>query len=122
MNRYLDLTVLNEFGKSYPAKGKIDTGADCTIIPNYLVRPLDLESTGTTLVMTADGAEKTFHNYFISIAINGIKFESFEVIAMEKEYVLLGRDLINLWKLVIDGESETFTIEPWSTDPDDAFK
>ena len=59
------------------------------------------------------------YNYFISIEIGGIKFDSFEVVAMPKEYVLLGRVLINLWKLEIDGKSETYAIEPWSTNPDD---
>lgn len=115
----LDLIVWNNFGKSCPEKGKIDTGASHTVIPDYLVNTLDLKKTDETIVRTATGVESTHYNYFVSIEIGGIKFDSFEVVAIPKGYVLLGRDLINLWNLEIDGESETYAIEPWSTNPDD---
>ncbi len=115
----LDLTVWNKFGKSSPEKGKIDTGASHTVIPDYLVNTLHLKKTRETVVKTVSGMESTHYNYFVSIQIGNIKFDRFEVVAMPKEYVLLGRDLINLWKLEIDGEFETYSIEPWSTNPDD---
>jgi len=115
----LDLTVWNNFGKSFPEKGKIDTGASHTVIPDYLVNTLNLKKTDETIVKSVTGMETTHYNYSVSIEIGGIKFDSFEVVAMPKDYVLLGRDLINLWKLEIDGKTETYAIEPWSTNPDD---
>ena len=115
----LDLTVWNNFGSSFPEKGKIDTGASHTVIPDYLVNTLNLKKTDETIVKTVTGTESIHYNYSVRIEIGSIKFDSFEVVAMPKEYVLVGRDLINLWKLEIDGKSETYSIEPWSTNPDD---
>lgn len=59
---------------------------------------------------------------FVSIQIKDIKFNHLPVLAMPREYALLGRNLINLWNLNVNGESKTFTIEPWSTNPDDAYR
>ncbi len=115
----LDLTVWNRFGDSFPEKGKIDTGASHTVIPDYLANTLHLKKTGESVVRTVSNMESTHYNYFVSIQIGNIQFDGFEVVAMPKEYVLLGRDLINLWKLEIDGKTETYSIEPWSTNPDD---
>ena len=118
----LDLTVWNKFGESSSEKGKIDTGASRTVIPDYLVNALHLKKTRESVVKTVSGAESTHYNYFVSIQIGNIQFDRFEVVAMPKKYVLLGRDLINLWKLEIDGKTETYSIEPWSTNPDDVKK
>ena len=115
----LDLIVWNKFGDSFPEKGKIDTGASHTVIPDYLVNTLKLKKTRETIVKSVSGMESEHFNYFAAIQIGEIKFDCFEVVAMPKDYVLLGRDLINLWKLKIDGQTETYSIDPWSTNPDD---
>ena len=107
----LDLTVWNKFGEAFPEKGKIDTGASHTVIPDSLVNTLKLKKTGETIVKAVNGTETTHFRYFVSIQIGNVKFGNFEVVAMPKEYVLLGRDLINLWNLEIDGKNETYTIE-----------
>ncbi len=115
----LDLIVWNKFGDSFQEKGKIDTGASHTVIPDYLVSTLKLKKTREAIVKSVSGMESEHFNYFVAIQIGGIKFDRFEVVAMPKDYVLLGRDLINLWKLKIDGQAETYSIDPWSTNPDD---
>ncbi len=115
----LDLVVWNKYGRSFPEKGKIDTGASHTVIPDYLVTTLKLKKTGETIVKSVSGMKSKHFNYFVAIQIGEIKFDRFEVVAMPKNYVLLGRDLINLWKLKIDGQTETYSIDPWSTNPDD---
>ncbi len=115
----VDLFVWSKFGDHFPEKGKIDTGADRTVIPDYLVNTLKLKKTRESTVQGVNGILTTHLNYFVSIQIGNIKFDSFEVVAMPRNYVLLGRDLINLWNLQIDGKNETYTIEPWSTNPED---
>ena len=96
----LDLIVWNRSGRSCAEKGKIDTGADQTVIPGYLVDTLSLNKTGKREVRDVNGGKKTHSKCFVSIQIGNIKFKRFEVIAMPaKNYVILGRDLINLWKL-----------------------
>ena len=117
----LDLVVWNKFDKSSKMWGKIDTGASRTMIPDNLVTDLDLRRTREVVIRTATGMESRHYSYFVSIQIGGVMFDRFEVIAMPREYVLVGRDLINLWRLDIDGESETYSIEPWSTNPNDVM-
>jgi len=117
----LDLKVWNHFGSSFPEKGKIDTGADTTVIPDYLVTTLNLKKTGESTVIDVRRNTSTHYRYFVSIQIGDIKFNSFEVVAMPRDNVLIGRDLINLWKLKLDGKSEIYTIEPWSINPDDVI-
>ena len=70
-------------------------------------------------IITASGIKSSHPIYFVSIQIGDVKFDRFKVVAIPIDYVLVGRDLINLWNLKIDGESQTFSIEPWSTNPDD---
>ena len=115
----LDLIVWNIFDKSSKMRGKINTGASHTVASDHLVVDLSLRATGKIVIRTATGMESRHYTYFVDVRICDVRFDQLKVIAMPREYVLLGRDLINLWRLDIDGESETYSIEPWSTSPRD---
>lgn len=117
----LDLNVWSGFGDFVREKGKIDTGSTNTVIPEYVVRRLRLKKTGESDVAGVQGPVSVRNNYFVSVEIGSIKFDGLTVIAMERETVLIGRDLINLWRMELDGKSETYTIEPWSTNPNDVY-
>jgi len=116
----LDLNVWNGFGEFVREKGKIDTGSTNTVIPECVVHRLRLKKTGESDVAWVQGHVSIRSNYFVSVEIGSIKFDGLTVIAMERETVLIGSDLINLWRMELDGKSETYTIEPWSTNPNDA--
>jgi len=118
----LDLNVWNGFGEFVREKGKIDTGSTNTVIPEYVVHRLRLKKMGDSHVIGVQGPASIRNNYFVSVEIGSIKFGGLTVIAMERETVLIGRDLINLWRMELYGESETYTIEPWSTDPGDLYR
>lgn len=119
----LDILVSSAFNKSRPEKGKIDTGSAMTAIPDYLVKVLELEETGDTVMVYGfndDGqTSEEYPTYHVHITIDGIKFELLEVIARKRETVLLGRDIINLWEMNLDGKNCIGDINPWSTNPAD---
>ena len=59
--------------------------------------------------------------YFVKITIGTTQFELLKVIATNRDNVLLGRDIIHLWKLELDGQNRIGKIDIWSTDPKDVI-
>ena len=60
--------------------------------------------------------------YLVHIKIGEIKFDLMEVVALNRDDVLVGRDLINLWTLVLDGKNKFGEIKVWSNKPNDAHR
>lgn len=116
-----DIQVDNDFGRNLPEKGKIDTGSFITVLPEYLVKSLALKPRGKVRNVggfgTKKGQGKDHDAYFVKITIGTIQFELLKVIASDRNNVLLGRDIIHLWKLELDGQNRIGKIEVWSTDP-----
>ena len=118
---FIDLQVESYFGESLPEKGKLDTGADKTAIPKYLVNKLNLQKHDERTVKLANGTEVLENMYFVYIKIGETKFELMEVVALDRNYVLVGRDLINLWTLTLDGKNKLGNIDIWSNKPNDVY-
>ena len=118
---FIDLQVESYFGESLPEKGKLDTGSDKTVIPKYLVDKLNLQKHDERTVQLANGTEVLESMYFVYIKIGETKFELMEVVALDRNYVLVGRDLINLWTLTLDGKNKLGNIDIWSNKPNDVY-
>jgi len=116
----VNVVVKSAFGKSdHFKKGKIDTGADGTTIPEDLVQPLELKPTGKVWVRDVNGGRKRRNTYDVYLTIDSIDFDLVQVTATPRDNVLIGRNLINLWYLKLDGQNLTGELIPWSTDPSD---
>lgn len=89
-----------------------------TSIPGRLVEALDLAENGTEHVFGPFGDTRV-STYVISVTIGPVSFRPLEAIPTELNHVLIGRDLINLWTMTLDGKSETGEIVHWSIDPRD---
>jgi predicted aspartyl protease len=86
----------------WPAQ--IDTGADTTVIPLAVVQALNLLPGGEVLAQGLGGTVTVLRSYLARVGLRGTKPVVIEVLAAEKEpYVLLGRDVLNHHKLVLDG-------------------
>lgn len=116
----IDIEILNYSGRSVPEKGKIDTGAAITVIPEYIIDSLTLKKTGEQEIRGFDSVGN-YSIYDIYVIIDSKKIGPLQVIASERDNVLLGRNLINLWNLILDGKNRFGEIEVWSTNPDDAY-
>lgn len=111
----LDVTCSNPFDStvtSIDGKALIDSGAFKTVIPEDWVARLgltpvrELETRGYK-----DEAQKHLA-YFVKIAFKEHHF-NIEVLAVKRENILLGRDILNKLRLLLDGKSLNFEV----TDP-----
>lgn len=97
-------------GVNYPAQ--IDTGASRSIIPGQLVEELGLTSVRQTQVMGFGGHVSPVPTYLIEIGVRELPLQLIEVIGSTGEpFCLLGRDLLNGFRLILDGPKLMVEIE-----------
>lgn len=83
---------------------QIDTAADRTVIPNDLMAGLGLVPLDELPVMGFGGQVLLVRTYLVEIAVRGLLAVTVEVLAHESEpFVLLGRDILNRHRLLLDG-------------------
>jgi len=89
---------------------KIDTGADMTVVPERVISGLRLIPAGRVSVSSFDGREDRRYTYFVNIYLSNFEFSMIEVIGARRSDVLLGRDVLNLLKAVLDGKDLDFDL------------
>lgn len=96
-------------------EAKIDTGADISVIPLNVKKELRLPLRGYIPVHGAfDDVAQNKPTFFITLSINNHFTFDLEVIASNRENVLIGRDLLNQIILHANGPSEFFELRPAS--------
>jgi len=89
---------------------QIDTGADISAIPEKLIKELKL--TPVRYISSCDykGRESQELTYFVNISFQEYDFNYTEVISSGEENALLGRDILNKLRLMLDGKALYFEI------------
>jgi predicted aspartyl protease len=83
---------------------QIDTGADRTIIPGKSVKKLGLTPLDEFPIAGLGGLIYRAPTYKLELAVHTLPSERVEVIAHDDEpYVLLGRDVLNRFRILLDG-------------------
>ncbi len=83
---------------------QIDTAADRTVIPGSLVDRLDLLPLDEIPVAGFGGQVFLVPTYSVELALRTLSPQTVEVIAhAEEPFVLLGRDVLNRHRLLLDG-------------------
>jgi hypothetical protein len=83
---------------------QIDTGADRTVIPGGLVARLGLVPLDELPIAGFGGQVLLVATYLVELSLRGQPSRPIEVLAHEGEpYVLLGRDVLNHHRLLLDG-------------------
>ena len=121
---YVNLEISCVGTENYKSEtGKIDTGASMTAISEHLVKSLNLKSRSSVWVSGfRDDDMKEYAVYHVSIKINDLVYKHVRVIAPSyRTNVLVGRDLINLWQMKLDGQDLTGEFISCSTDVRDAI-
>lgn len=85
------------------ANALIDSGADCTCVPSFLVDQLRLKPARQEDFMGYDGTPSRRLVYEIRVIVDGMGEYIVPAAAIPVDEPLLGRDLINRWRLLLDG-------------------
>ncbi|MEP7198436.1 MAG: retroviral-like aspartic protease family protein [Chloroflexota bacterium] len=84
-------------------QAKLDTGAARTMIPALSARRLGLIMAGLDRLRAFDGRVVDVKIYLVDLAIVGVTFEAVEVGTIDRDYILLGRDLLNQFDITLRG-------------------
>lgn len=91
-------------GAELSVPAQIDTGADITILPQSVVESLDLDYQGVVEIKGVGGSLQTLIRYSVLASIHDSPQVGLNALAhSEEEWVLLGRDVLNAFRLVLDG-------------------
>ncbi len=97
--------------ESRKQRGKLDTGADISVIPFQFVRELGLVPARKLLARGYDGREGSVTTYYVHLSIQEFSFELVEVAATPRIDILLGRDVLNRLKTLLDGKALSFELQ-----------
>jgi len=95
---------------SLELQAKLDTGADMTVIPQRAVSELRLIPASRVSVTSFDGQRIWRYTYFVNLSFNGFEYKMVEVISAQHRDVLLGRDILNRLKIILDGKNLNFSL------------
>jgi len=93
-------------------RGKLDTGADLTVIPESLVPQLAL---GARAHVWARGYDGTFSQrpvYYVRLSLEGHELPAVRCIATDRRNVLVGRNVLNRFVITLDGRNLRFEVRP----------
>ena len=93
----------------FPAQ--IDTAADRTLLPLALVNDLALPQIGAVPIGGVGGIVQSMPSYPVEVAIHNLPAQTLEVVASSGEaWVLLGRDVLNTHRVVLNGPKSLLEI------------
>lgn len=93
-------------------RGKLDTGADVTVIPNSVAASLEATAKGWVWIRGFDGTFSRRAVYYLRMTVEGHALPAVRCVAAERRDVLLGRNVLNRFTIVLDGKRSRFTIAP----------
>jgi predicted aspartyl protease len=106
----LEITSLVPSSPAIPSRGKIDSGAAMTVIPDAFVARFNLAPIDVTDLVSFDGRITRRMVYRVDLIIGSRRFTSLPVTATRRRNVLLGRDVMNQLLITLDGHQLTTTI------------
>jgi hypothetical protein len=90
---------------------QLDTAADRTVVPGPLIEQLGLVPLDELPVTTFGGQRLLVTTYLVELTIRNQFPQSVEVLAHPEEpFLLLGRDVLNQHRLLLDGPSQVLEI------------
>jgi predicted aspartyl protease len=93
-------------------RGKLDTGAGLSIIPQRMIGELALSPHGQIWARSYDGAYSRRQVYYARFVIEGHELAVVQCLAVERENVLLGRNVLNRFAITLDGPKLRFEMQP----------
>jgi predicted aspartyl protease len=88
----------------------LDSGARMTCLPEKIVDSLGHRIYTYKTIKTPSGKSKR-KMYVLDIEFGGKVFENTRVIGLDYNYGLLGRDILNKFKIILDGPQSDWSLE-----------
>ncbi|MEY2427482.1 MAG: hypothetical protein QOJ40_367 [Verrucomicrobiota bacterium] len=93
-------------------RGKLDTGADLTVLPESLVPQLGLIPRASIWARGYDGTFSQRPVYYVRFSIEGHSLPAVRCIAADRRNVLVGRNVLNRFVITLDGKNLQFDLQP----------
>jgi predicted aspartyl protease len=93
-------------------RGKLDTGADVSVIPETLVSQLSLTAKAYLWARGFDGTFSQRPVYYVRLSLEGHQLPVVKCIAADRHNVLIGRNVLNRFIVTLDGRNLRFTLRP----------
>lgn len=90
---------------------QVDCAADRTVLPMSLVRQLQLVALDQIPAAGLGGRVEMATTHVVEIGVELLPLHTVEVLAANEPYVLLGRDVLNRHRVVLDGPKQKMEIE-----------
>ena len=88
----------------------LDSGADITAIPQWIVQQLQLRYVDEIWVEGYEGIPKKTFVYSVKIIFDNLGDLVIKAIAADSNSILIGRDILNRWSVFLKGRSKTLKI------------
>jgi predicted aspartyl protease len=97
--------IAQPHGEAYgPIPALVDTGADATIIPIAVVRQLRAGAVTLKVVRGYTGGRRAVRTYLVDIEVGPFTVPGVEIVGDDAvDELLLGRDVLNRLRLLLDG-------------------
>jgi predicted aspartyl protease len=101
------------------APALLDTGSDITAIPRSLANTLQLYPIGQIRLEDVQAQTLQVLTYAVQLTIAGLIIPRLEVILTGLDYVVLGRDVLNRFYVLLNGPETAFDLHttPWVSTP-----
>jgi predicted aspartyl protease len=110
----IEIRSPREGGRSGKVKAFLDTGADRTFIPESIITRIGEEyfDYGVGVEVKGAGTAKEDRpTYIVNLGFAGSEIRDIEVVSIESQYALIGRDILNKHTVVLNGRKDKWLLD-----------